>query len=153
MIEFGTAIEDLDLNRAVGFLEDSEKENIDVSSMWRQLAEVALEQGNLLIAQRAYAGLNDISRVKFLAETIEIADEASKQIGGDGSQHYKVRARMALMQKQFKEAERIYLENGLVEEAIEMYQKIHKWDKAIELAKATNYADLENLKSRYYRVS
>lgn len=64
MIEFGTAIEDLDLNRAVGFLEDSERDNVDVSAMWRQLAEVALEQNQLLIAQRAYAGLKDISRVK-----------------------------------------------------------------------------------------
>ena len=30
--------------------------------------------------------------------------------GGDGFQHYKVRARLAVFNKQFKEAESIYLE-------------------------------------------
>ncbi|KAE9551982.1 hypothetical protein FO519_004806 [Halicephalobus sp. NKZ332] len=151
MIEFETAINELDLPRATVYLEESEKENVEVGSMWRQLAQVALEQGQLLIAQRAFAGLKDISKVKFIEETIEISEEASKQIGGDGTQFYKVRARLALMQKNFKEAERIYLEQNSVQEAIDMYQKLHKWEEAIELAKATNYADLEGLKSRYYR--
>uniref|UniRef100_A0AC34RHS0 Uncharacterized protein n=1 Tax=Panagrolaimus sp. JU765 TaxID=591449 RepID=A0AC34RHS0_9BILA len=64
MIEFETAIDDLDLARAVVFLEESERENVDVSAMWRQLAQIALEQGQLIIAQRAFAGLKDISRVK-----------------------------------------------------------------------------------------
>ncbi|KAH7719862.1 hypothetical protein AAVH_12667 [Aphelenchoides avenae] len=80
-----------------------------------------------------------------------MADDAAKQIGGDGTQHFKVRARLALIKKQFKEAERIYLENNALDEAIEMYQTIHKWESAIELAKATNYRDLENLKAKYYR--
>uniref|UniRef100_A0A7E4USX7 WD_REPEATS_REGION domain-containing protein n=1 Tax=Panagrellus redivivus TaxID=6233 RepID=A0A7E4USX7_PANRE len=150
MIEFGTAIEDLDLSRAVVFLEESERENVDVSAMWRQLATVALEEGNLLIAQRAYAGLKDISRVKYLEETIRITEEAAKTIP-DGTQHYKVRARLAVMRKNFKEAERIYLEQNSVQEAIEMYQKLHRWEAAIELARATNYADLDKLQSQYYR--
>lgn len=64
LIEFGTAIEDLDLNRALIFLEKSEEERVDVSSMWRQLATVALQEGRLLIAQRCFAGLNDIAKVR-----------------------------------------------------------------------------------------
>lgn len=151
MIEFGTAIEDLDLNRAVAFLEDSEAENVDISAMWRQLAEVSIEHGRLWIAQRAYAGLRDIARVRYIAQTIEMAEDAAKQIGGDGTQHYTVRARLAMMKKQFKEAERVYLENGAVGEAIEMYVKVHKWETALDLAKATNYAGYENLKAKYYR--
>ena len=74
---------------------------------------------------------------RFVEETIQIAETAAKQIGGDGTQHYKVRARLALMRKNFKEAERIYLEQNSVQEVIEMYQKLHKWEEAIELAKAT----------------
>lgn len=66
LIEFGTAIEDLDLTRALIFLEKSEQERIDVSSMWRQLATAALQEGRLLIAQRCFAGLNDVSRVRLV---------------------------------------------------------------------------------------
>lgn len=43
------------------------------------------------------------------------------------------------MAKKFKEAEKIYMQQNSVEEAIEMYQTLHKWDEALELAKATVY--------------
>lgn len=52
--------------------------------------QVALEQQQLWIAQRCYAALGDVSRVKMLADTIRIAEEAAKTIGGDGKQYYKV---------------------------------------------------------------
>lgn len=52
--------------------------------------EVALAQQQLLIAQRCFAALGDISRVKMLAEMIQIADEASTMNDGDGIQNYKV---------------------------------------------------------------
>jgi intraflagellar transport protein 172 len=64
LIEFGTAMESLNLNRALIFLEQSESERVDVSAMWRQLATVAIQEGRLLIAQRCFAGLNDIARVR-----------------------------------------------------------------------------------------
>lgn len=53
--------------------------------------QVALDQQQLLIAQRCYAAVGDVSRVKMLADTIRIADEAAKTVGGDGKQYYKVR--------------------------------------------------------------
>ena len=56
--------------------------------------------------------------------------------GGDGFDDYKVRARMAIMDHNFKLAESIYLEQNNVEEAMEMYQELHKWDEAIEVAEA-----------------
>ncbi len=56
--------------------------------------------------------------------------------GGDGFNYYKVRARMAIMDRNFKLAESIYLEQNNVEEAMEMYQELHKWDEAIEVAEA-----------------
>lgn len=86
--------------------------------MWKQLATVAIQEGRLLIAQRCFAGLNDLARVRleliyylnstfrFIEHTIEMADELD-----GGMNNYKVRARCALLQRQIKEAERIYLEN------------------------------------------
>ena len=43
---------------------------------------------------------------------------------------------MAIMDHNFKLAESIYLEQNNVEEAMEMYQELHKWDEAIEVAEA-----------------
>ena len=45
-----------------------------------------------------------------MKETFRIADEVSKTVGGDGFNNYKVRARLAIMEKKFKEAEGVYLE-------------------------------------------
>ena len=56
--------------------------------------------------------------------------------GGDGYNHYKVRARMAILEKNFKLAEGIYLEQNNINEAMEMYQELHKWDEALEVADA-----------------
>lgn len=43
MIEFSSALDELDLGRAVLFLERSEQRGIGVQSLWRKLADVALE--------------------------------------------------------------------------------------------------------------
>lgn len=89
MIEFGTALNNLDLNRAIIFLERCEQEQnnqkinnnnkfnnylIDESSnsvimydlkpMWQRLATVALQNFELLIAQRCFAALNDLPKVR-----------------------------------------------------------------------------------------
>lgn len=47
-----------------------------------------------------------------------------------------VRAKLAVLDKNFKLAETILLEQGHVDEAIEMYQELHKWDEAIAVAEA-----------------
>ena len=43
---------------------------------------------------------------------------------------------MAILDKQYKMAESIYLEQNNIDEAMEMYQEMHKWDEAIEVAEA-----------------
>lgn len=40
-----------------------------------------------------------------------------------------------MLQKQYKRAEAIYLEQGQVEHAIQMYRSLHKWDAALAVAK------------------
>ena len=47
-----------------------------------------------------------------------------------------VRAKLAVLDKNFKTAENILLEQGHVDETIEMYQELHKWDEAIAVAEA-----------------
>jgi hypothetical protein len=79
-----------------------------------------LQEGQLLVAQRCFASLGDIVRVRFIQETLIRAERALNPVilqdnlleqQQQISAHYEVRARLAQMRKQFKLAERIYLEN------------------------------------------
>ncbi|MCP9265076.1 Intraflagellar transport protein osm-1 [Dirofilaria immitis] len=144
LIEFASAIDRLDFGRAIDFWRNEK-------NMIIRYYGVALSEQQLLITQRCFAALGDISRVQMLAETIQIADEITRNTGNDGRNNYKVRARIALMNKDFREVERIYLEENALDEIIEMYQQIGKWEEAFELAQNQNHPDLETIKSRYYR--
>uniref|UniRef100_A0A915D9T4 IFT80/172/WDR35 TPR domain-containing protein n=1 Tax=Ditylenchus dipsaci TaxID=166011 RepID=A0A915D9T4_9BILA len=119
--------------------------------MWKRLANLAMEHSQLMVAQRCYASLNDYARVRFLQETIEKAEIAAQQNGGDGLDNFEVRARLSMANKQYKQAERIYLENNALHDAIEMHQKLNNWEAAIDLAQAMHYPELEVLKGKYYR--
>ncbi|CAJ0583461.1 unnamed protein product, partial [Mesorhabditis spiculigera] len=142
-IEFAAALESSDFERAVSFLEKTPDQD-EAYLMWRRVAYLAMEQGKLLIAQRCFAAMGD--------ETIKMAKDAAKSIGGDGSAHYKVRANIARINKKFKEAEKIYLEQNDIDEAIGMYKSLHKWEDALELARARNYPGYEQLRISYHRA-
>lgn len=58
---------------------------------------------------------------------------------------------MALLNRQFDVAEQIYLEKGKVEEAMEMYQEMHKWDLSIKVAEMKNHPEIHNLKKNYFQ--
>jgi pentatricopeptide repeat protein len=64
---------------------------------------------------------------------------------------YVVRAKLAVLDKQFKLAESIYLDQGKVEDAMEMYQEMHKWSQSIKVAEAKNHPDLDNLRRNYFQ--
>lgn len=86
------------------------------------------------ISIRCYAALGDVAKARYLRETNKIASENGKL--GDGRDFYMVRARIAELEKNFKLAESIFLESQAVNEAIEMYQSIYKFEEAIEIAEA-----------------
>jgi intraflagellar transport protein 172 len=52
LIEFATAMDDLDLARAVAFLEQLSTHASDTQAMWRQLANAAIENKMLHVAKR-----------------------------------------------------------------------------------------------------
>lgn len=49
--------------------------------------------------------------------------------GGDGFDCPEVWARMAILNKQLKTAENVYLEQNDIEKALNMYKSFHKWDE------------------------
>ncbi|XP_063277854.1 intraflagellar transport protein 172 homolog isoform X3 [Prinia subflava] len=151
LIEFGTAIDDGDYHRATAFLETLEM-STETEAMWRTLSRLALEARQLHIAERCFAALGNMAKARFLHETNAIADQAAQEHqGGDGSDHYLVRARLAMLDKNYKLAEMIFLEQNATEEAMEMYQELHMWDECIVVAKAKGHPMLEKLRRGYYQ--
>ncbi|XP_016392956.1 intraflagellar transport protein 172 homolog [Sinocyclocheilus rhinocerous] len=149
LIEFGTAIDDGDYYRATAFLETLEM-SAETEALWKTLSKLSLEAQQLHIAERCFAALGDVSKARFLNETNKIADSVSKEYGGDGTDHYQVKARLAMLDKNFKLAEMYYMEQNAVDEVMEMYQELHMWDECIAVAEAKGHPELDNLRRSYY---
>ncbi|MEQ2313666.1 hypothetical protein AMECASPLE_004402, partial [Ameca splendens] len=150
LIEFGTAIDDGDYDRATAFLETLEM-SPETEAMWKTLSKLAAETRQLHIAERCFAALGDVSTVRFLHQTNQIADKVSQEMGEDGTSFYKVQAHMAMLHKNFKLAEMHYMEQNAIDEAIEMYQELHMWDDCIAVAEAKNHPELNTLRGNYYQ--
>ncbi|XP_021109553.1 intraflagellar transport protein 172 homolog [Heterocephalus glaber] len=150
LIEFGTAIDDGNYTRATVFLETLQM-TPETEAMWKTLSKLALEARQLHIAERCFSALGHVAKARFLHETNEIADQVSWEFGGEGTDFYQVRARLAMLEKNYKLAEMIFLEQNAVEEAMNMYQELHRWDECIAVAEAKGHPALEKLRRDYYQ--
>ena len=150
LIEFGTALEDKDYNRAISLLESLDL-TPETEAMWKSLSSVAVRDCKLTIAERCYAAVGDVARARYIHTVNEISEKVAVEHPGDELTYYSVRAKLAALDKQFGVAESIYLEQGKVEEAMEMYQEVHKWDLSIRVAEAKNHPDLESLQRNYFQ--
>ncbi|KAF7654055.1 hypothetical protein LDENG_00075250, partial [Lucifuga dentata] len=150
LIEFGTAVDDGDYDRATAFLETLVMSS-ETEAMWKTLSKLALEARQLHIAERCFAALGDISTARFLHQTNKIADKVSQDMGGDGTTFYQVQARMAMLDKNFKLAEMHYMEQNAIDEVIDMYQELRMWDDCIAVAEAKGYLELDSLRRNYYQ--
>jgi len=151
LIEFGTAIERHDYDRALLSLEQLDL-TPETEAMWQTLSEaaVSVRPPQLLIAERCYAALGDICRTRYIHKVNTIAAYAKETVGGDGTQHFMVRAKLAAVEKNFKSAENILVDQGQIDEALEMYQEMHKWDEAIFVAESKNHPSAAELRLNYF---
>eukprot|EP00038_Savillea_parva_P019439 m.27515 g.27515 ORF g.27515 m.27515 type:complete len:1369 (+) comp4420_c1_seq1:587-4693(+) len=144
LITFGTAMDDQDYLAACTFLESCEM-CPEYETMWKTLADAALEAKDFHVAQRAYAALGNVSKARYLGRINDLADDKYDK----GYDSPAVHAELAMLSKHFKLAESLLLEQGETDRTIDMYQSLHKWDEAIEVAEAKNHPGLAELKSNY----
>ncbi|XP_067026551.1 intraflagellar transport protein 172 homolog [Acropora muricata] len=155
---------------AVTFLESLEM-SLETEAMWKTLSHLVLEARQLHIAERCFAALGDASKAKTLQQINKIAEQSAEETQVRGSYlhwiidclydtFYRVEMeqtmsvfelQLAVLDKNFKLAESILLEHGYVDEAIEMYQELHKWDEAIAVAASKGHPELENLWAAHYQ--
>lgn len=94
--------------------------------MWHNLANIAYENQNFLITARCYAAMGNVARSKYLQKLATLSKENSEDYGDGNSP--EVMAKLSLLNGNLNMAENIYVEHGELENAIEMFKKIHKWD-------------------------
>lgn len=151
LIEFGTAMEDRDYDKACDLL-DQIAMAPETEAMWHALSVVALQEMKLYIAERCYAALGDVAKANALKTINKLAANAKAESGGvsDGYDHFTVRAELAVLNKDFKRAEQIYLDNGQIDAAIAMWQEMGRNDEAIAVAESRDHPDTSNMRSRYF---
>jgi hypothetical protein len=108
-----------------------------------------------------YTALGDSSKAAFLRELQTIADSFVCFLpilllsfgflrphfsSSQGKDHYLIKVKKAMMNKQFKLAEAQLLQQGKTEETIQMYKQLHKWTDALRVAESKNYAKLNLLR-------
>ncbi|PIK55820.1 putative intraflagellar transport protein [Apostichopus japonicus] len=180
LIEFGTAVDDGNYTRAVAFLETLEMTN-ETEAMWKTLSKLTLDARQLNISERCFAALGDVGKARYLQSLNKMAAPISQETGEDGTNHYTIRAKLAILKKDFQEAREDLLRAdcdtstqsipphpsspsttvspdlieflilNAIDEAMEMYQELHKWDDAIAVAEAKGHPELETLRQNYYQ--
>ncbi|CAH8646361.1 unnamed protein product [Schistosoma rodhaini] len=142
LIEFGTAMDDGDLERAVSFLESLEV-TPETKSMWTKLGFASLKAGNLIVSEQSFASLGCVSKSRYLRQTRNLLME--NKLSKSNAQ-----ACIAILEKDFRAAENIFLSQNSIEDVVKLYKDLLKWDDAIEISEAKDWSGLDRLKKDYH---
>jgi intraflagellar transport protein 172 len=137
LISFATSIEDDEFFKAMELL-DKLVISPDVEAMWRQLRDAALSAGEIKIAQRCSAALGDITSSKYLGNICEVGRFAERELEINREDYYQVRCNLALLEKDYRSAENILVNQGKVDECIELYQNYCVMKMPFALPKKTS---------------
>jgi intraflagellar transport protein 172 len=121
----------------------------ETEAMWASLAETSMRGMCLPVAERCYAVLGDIAKARYLHKVNKIVREETERTEIDGRHSYQVQARMSMLSKHFQQAEAILVDQGELDQALAMYQMLHKYDDSIRLAERKNHPQVAQLKAHY----
>ena len=148
-IVFDAALEAGDWWAAVEVL--SGHETAEADSRWRTLGQRALEDQDLVVAEMAYAMVGDLAKARYIQRIRQAASESEKATGRPGMQHWSVKSRMEALAGRHESAEAIMLQNGAVEDAIELHKGMGRWDDAIRVAERYAHPEGNKLKRTHYQ--
>eukprot|EP00928_Gymnodinium_smaydae_P061483 TRINITY_DN45540_c0_g1_i1.p1 TRINITY_DN45540_c0_g1~~TRINITY_DN45540_c0_g1_i1.p1 ORF type:complete len:1813 (+),score=398.59 TRINITY_DN45540_c0_g1_i1:155-5440(+) len=148
LISFGSCLDRQQYAKAVDLLEELPL-TPETEAMWRSLADASMENYNLPVAERCYAVLGDVAKSRYLHKVNRLIYDHAKENPDDNQPYYLAQAKMAMLSKQFQRAEAILLDHNELDEALQMYQELHKYDESIKLAERKQHPKLMNLKNFY----
>lgn len=141
LVEIATAVNDNDVSRAVQYLESLDTKYA-AKAIWLNLANITFNLQNLNVAQRCFVAQGSVSKAFQLCRINKQYDK-SKNFH---QQNHDVRAQLALMNADFRLAEKEYLEQGDIHNVIAMYQRYHRWNDAIKIANRRAYSEVDDLR-------
>ena len=151
LISFGSAVDDGDLQQACTMLERLDL-TPETEAMWEQLSELALQRDDLLTAERCFGAVGNVSKCRYLHKVNNMVRtiDTETNLPGSGQAHYSVQSKLAVLGGELARAEQLLLQQGLVEEAMEMYQELHKWEESIAVAEQRLHPEVATLKANYF---
>jgi len=149
LIAFGAALDSGELEGAADMLANLEI-SPEAEAMWGQLSHAALAAEQLHVAERCFAAVGDAAKARYLHKVVNLMADLQAETGQVSLSHFRVQARLAVLNKQFKKAELLLLQHGQIEDAMEMWQELHKWDESIAVAEANHHPAVLQLKANYY---
>jgi intraflagellar transport protein 172 len=152
LIAFGSAVDDGDLHGACAMLERLEL-TAETESMWEQLSQLALQREDLSTAERCFGAVGNVSKARYLHKVNNLISEVEAESGipDSGVQHFRVQSKLAVLNGELARAEQLLVQQGLVEDAMEMYQELHKWEESISVAEQRQHPEVATLKSNYFK--
>eukprot|EP00792_Barthelona_sp_PAP020_P008682 TRINITY_DN3240_c0_g1_i1.p1 TRINITY_DN3240_c0_g1~~TRINITY_DN3240_c0_g1_i1.p1 ORF type:complete len:1781 (+),score=508.40 TRINITY_DN3240_c0_g1_i1:25-5343(+) len=153
LIEYGAAMQTGDYSRAVSLLGDLVV-TPEIEAMWKNLAESALEDNKLLIAERSYIALGDIAKATFVRRINDKINQLAQQLQDINlaQEHYSVQALLFCLDNKIDEAVKLYVERGLIGEGIELLNTIGHRDDAVRLALENDFHNAQQLQSAHYQA-
>ncbi|CAH0729651.1 unnamed protein product, partial [Brenthis ino] len=144
-----TAIRSGDIEGCAQYL-DGVGKSADVASLWRQLAEQALNNKDVQLAAKCYREVGDEARTFYLDKTVELAAAEGEGNISEGLSSPIVEARLAIFKGDLAGAEECYVRKASQPElAIGMYKQYNRWTDAIALADKVDRAAVATLKQQY----
>ncbi|CAD7965624.1 unnamed protein product [Amoebophrya sp. A120] len=142
LINFGSCLHRKQYGKAVDILEELPL-TPETEAMWRSLAKVAMDDLDALpVVEQCYAVLGDVAKARYIHNLNQIRLD-------QGENSVMVQAKMAMLNKQYTRAEAILLDANQLEEAMGMYQELHKYDESIRLAEKKGHPNVMQLKNHY----
>lgn len=119
LIDFGEALANEDLVHAMNILESIEL-SIESQAMWKYLGSIALDKGDIFIAQRCAVAVGDVASSKYLEDICDVKKHTDNG-GLCGDDHYLVRCKLALIKKDLVKAEQEYMNLGKINECVKVH--------------------------------
>ena len=119
--------------------------NSETETHWKTLAKLAIQNKNLMVAERCYSAIGSYSKANYIKKVMKYIEKNKLTVD-----HPLIEARLLILDKQFNNAENLLLQNNLLDETIEILNELQKWDESIKIAEKYAHPEIAKIKSQYY---
>lgn len=149
LLRFGYAIENKDLSGCLRILEG--RPVAESEGHWKTLLKLSEEEENYVLVEKCNIVLGDFAKASFY----HIVNRKIRKLVKQGLSlkeallNYEVKAMLLTLKKEFSKAEALYLENGVPDKAVEMYQEVHLWEESLRIVESTQKEAYSSQKASY----